>query len=154
MSYSFDTPNKIDKSAINVKINSLLDNGRKEISSLKQLATYPPGTLISYLNTNGLFRLAGFLLQTHSNSFSFVTPDFTKRFRINFKFVSRLFVGSVYHCSNDLVSIIPTSKSETNFPVSIGDVIVFYAQTTYTKKRYQATEKFIRAVKWHEFFSH
>jgi hypothetical protein len=141
-----------DKALIRLKIDDMLLNGRKEITTIDQLNKYPCGSLISYMNSDGIFRKGGFLLDIQDNSFSFLTSDFERRYRINMNKVSKIWIGSVYKVKNDVVSIVPTTKQKTSFPVKVGNIIVFYGQDNYAVKRYTHSAKFQTVLKWFNRF--
>jgi len=143
----------INKAVLRLKINTMIENGRTEITNMKKLKKFPIGSLISYINSSGVFKVGGFLTAVRVDSFSYIDPDFQSRRRVKLNKIDKAWVGSVYDVSNDFVSIIPTSQSETNFPVIVQDIVIFYATTSYNKKRFQNTLKYLRIQKWIDYFS-
>lgn len=146
---NFITKSKVD---VVIKINTLLENGRKEITTIKQLKKFPIGSLISYMNLSDYFKIGGFLLEVFPDSFSFIDLDFKIRYRVDINKISKIWVGSVFQVTNDYVSILPTTQSPTNFPVVIANITVFYAKNTYAFKRYTLTQKYQTAMLWVQRF--
>lgn len=146
------TPKKQNKDIIKTKIKCMVKNGRREITTKEELEEFDVGSLISYMNNDNIFRPGGFLLQVSDEYFIYITPDLTKKFRVRFANVSKMWVGSPFQVTNDIVSIVESSQKKTNFPVKIGDVIVYYAQKKFDKMRYGSTDKYERCVKWYKYF--
>ncbi len=133
-----------DKALIAAKIDTIIENGRHEITSKKQLEKYPIGSLISYMNNNNVFRSGGFITKFSDDYFIYILSDFKTRYRARYSHIQKMWVGSVYSTAHDIVSIVPSTNKKTNFPVVINDITIHYAQKTFDIKRYKNTDKFKR----------
>lgn len=142
----------INKSIIRTRVASLIGNGRKQITTVKELREYSIGSLISYLNNNGELKNGGFLWKITDEYFIYLAPDFVTKKRVRFKNVAKMLVGNVHSVNNDIVSIVKTDKLKTNYPVEIDEVIVYYARSEYDVKRFKNTDRYINMMKWIEFF--
>lgn len=155
MSKSYDiikTSKIIPKYVADVKIVQMLDNGRKEISSNSQLKKYDKGSLISYLNKNNEFKLGGFLLEVTDDYFIYLATDFVTKFRARFKNIQKMWVGDVYSTYNDIVSLVKAKNKKTNFPVTVNNIVVYYAKNNFNVVRFKNTSKYKNMVKWVEYF--
>lgn len=138
---------------LKTKINSLLKNGRKQIPpSKKQLSKFPIGSLISHINNNNVFKHGGFLTKITNLYFIYLAPDFTNKFRVRFKNIKKIFVGSVYTTHNDLISIVKTKQKKTNFLITINGTIVYYAQKNFDRNRFKNSKRFQLMVQWYKYF--
>lgn len=151
------TKNKIepinrDKPALNLKIARLKNNGRKEITTKDELEKFPIGSLISYMNKSGIFKTAGYIWNFGDDYFIYLTADFTKKYRVKYKNVLKMWVGNVYKTSNDIVSVVPSTNKKTKLVAKIGKVPVYYTTNRNTLNRFMHTEKYQRMVKWYEIF--
>lgn len=145
-----DIINKLNAQDI-TKINNLIERGRVEISTKKQLEKYQLGSPISYLNRNNIIKQGGYLYKFGDEWFIFITTDFSSKIRVRYKNVSKMWVGDVYKTNGDIVNL-STKQSKTNFPVKIGDTVVHYAPNTFKMKRFMNTEKYQQMVKWYDYF--
>jgi hypothetical protein len=134
------------------KISNLIDHGRKEITTKKELEKFPIGSLISYMTIDGTFKAGGYLYKFGDEWFVFITPDLDLKIRVRYKNVKTLWVADVFKSSGDIVSLSETKQNKTNFPVKIGDVTVFYGRSTFQMKRFMNTEKYKRMIAWYNFF--
>ena len=141
-----------DKARMRQKIDTMINNGRSEITTKKQLEKYPIGSLVSYMNTGGIFRIGGYIKRFDDEYFVYSTIDFSKNIRVKYKFVSKIWAGDVYKCKNDIVSIIPSTNKKTKHSVKLGNVVVYYARDNSVLGHYTHTEKYQRMVKWYETF--
>jgi hypothetical protein len=144
--------NNISKAVLSAKISMMIENGRKEITTKEELEKFPIGSLISYMNKNNIFKLGGFIIKFSDEYFIFITPDFQTKYRVRYKNISKMWVGDVYSTKNDIVSLVKTSQPKTNFPVKIGNIIVYYAAKTFDMKRFENTEKYNRMSSWYNYF--
>lgn len=144
----------INKVYIEVKIKTLLESGRQEVTTKKELEKHPIGSLISYLTKDHVLRTAGFITRFEKDYFVYIKPDFDeKRYRGRYSNISRMWVGNVYTTHNDIVSLNPPLKHKvTNFPVEVNGRVVYYGQKTFDAYRYKETEKYRRILKWIEYF--
>jgi len=142
----------MSKIFIAVKIETLLENGRKEIKTKKRLEKYPIGSLISYMNIDNVFRPGGFIIDFNDEYFVYISPDFTTKHRGRYSHITKMWVGTVYTTRNDIVSIVPTLKKKTNFPVIVNGIVIYYAKKTFDAKRFKNTDKYKRIIKWCEYF--
>jgi hypothetical protein len=140
-----------NKALMKVTKDKLLTVGRQKISTRDELKKFPMGSNISYKSISGNFRLAGWLTDINDDNFMY-TPDFEHKIRVKFSRVKRMWVGSVYETDGDVVSIYPTKKIETKFPVIVNGVIVHYCRNEYYVKVYKASEKFDRIIEWCNYF--
>lgn len=140
------------KSIMELTLKQHIENGRKEITTKEELDEFSIGSLISYINKNGIYKAGGFLLKIKNDYFIYMNPHDDKKFRVQFVNVNKMWVGSPYDSKNDIVSIRQTEQPETNFPVKIGNITVFYAQSTYDQKRFNCTKKGKLMYKWYELF--
>lgn len=142
------------KTDIETKISTLLERGRKEITSHKQLTKFPIGSLISYTNNDGVFKNGGFLYKFDKNGewFVYITPDFETKIRVRYCNVKTMYVGDVFKVTSDIVSLSEPTTKPTNFPVKIGDRIIYYGKSTFLAKRFMHTDKFKRMIKWYDYF--
>ncbi|BCS83768.1 putative helicase [Cotonvirus japonicus] len=141
-----------DKAAFAAKISILLEYGRKEITTKKQLEKFPIGSIISYLNQQDLYRPGGFITKFADNYFIYVTPDFKTKYRVKYKNVKKMWVGDVYKVKNDVISLSETTQKETNFPVKIGETVIYYASNNFNKTRYMNSKKFKIITTWYDYF--
>jgi len=146
------TDSKIDKVSLALKIEKLIENGRKEIKTKKQLEKYPIGSLISHIDKNNIFRHGGFITKFKPDYFIYITPDFKTKYIARYTNIKKMWVGSVYKTKDDVVSLVQSDKPETKFPVKINDIVMYYAADKYNHKRFTYTDKYKRAIKWVEYF--
>ncbi|QGR54398.1 hypothetical protein [Moumouvirus maliensis] len=148
---NIDPINK-NKAMLSAKIESMLENGRKEIKKQKELEKYPIGSLISYFNKDGIFKVAGFIKKFGDDYFVYLSSDFEKSIRVKYQNVDKMYVGDVYKTKNDFVSIVPYAGNKTNFPVKIGDVVVYYGKNNTMARRFMHTQKYQRMEQWYKIF--
>lgn len=144
---------KINKARIECKIMTMIENGRKEITTKKELKKYAIGSLISYLNASDVFKQGGFLTKVADEYFTFITPDFETKYRVKYTNVKKMWVGDVFETKNDIVSIIASDKFPTKTEVKINDIIIYYAKDGYDAKRFRCTERYKKIVQWNEYFN-
>ncbi|AVG46850.1 hypothetical protein [Acanthamoeba polyphaga mimivirus] len=140
------------KTLLLAKIETLKENGRKEITSKSQLDEYPIGSLISYLNKNNIFKSGGFLIKITNEYFIYITPDFTTKYRVRFRNVNKMWVGDPRKINNDILSLKKTTSQKTNFPAKIDDIVVHYAKDNFSLKRFKNTQKYQRMLQWYQYF--
>jgi hypothetical protein len=141
-----------NKAYHSARIEIMVENGRKEIKTKKQLEKYPIGSLISYMNNEGIFRYGGFITKFADDYFIYILPDFKTRYRARYSHIQKMWVGNVYSTKQDIVSIIPTDRPLTNFPVTVNDIIIYYAKKTIDAKRFMNTDKYKKIVAWVDYF--
>jgi len=141
-----------NKSIIKTKISIFLENGRKEITSQKELEKFPIGSLIAYMNNKNEFRNGGFIIKFCDDSFIYINPEFTHKYKVRYKNVQKMWVGNVYKTKNDIVSLVKTSRKKTNFPVVLNNIPIYYAKNNFDVKRFQNTNKYETYIKWIEYF--
>lgn len=142
----------INKAAFALKIDTMVKNGRKEITTKKQLEKYPIGSLISYLNNQNIFRPGGYIIKFNPEYFIYITSDFTAKYRARYSHIQKMWVGSVYETKNDFASIVPTAQAKTKFPLIVNGIVIYYASDAYDIRRYTFTEKYKKIIKWCEYF--
>ena len=145
-------PNKINKAILSTKISNLIKHGRTELTSYDELKEYPVGSIISYLNKKNIFKQGGFLTKIDQKYFIYITLDFTTKYRVWFKNIVKIWVGDVHKVNGDYISLVPTSKNKTNFPVKVGDIVVYYASDNFSATRFKNTNKYKIMCKWFETF--
>jgi hypothetical protein len=141
-----------NKAVLSAKIESMIKNGRKEITTKKQLEKFPIGSLISYFNNENIYRSGGYIKKFGDDYFVYLTSDFERNVRVRYKNVSKMFAGNVYETKNDVVSIVPSKAKKSKHFAKIGDTVVLYATTATLVTRYEHTQKYLRMKKWHELF--
>ena len=141
------------KARTNAKIMSLIENGRKEVTTQKQLEKYPIGSLISFETKSGIFRLGGFITKFSDESFIYITPDFNARFRGTYENIKKMWVGDVHKVINDLISLAKSTQPKTKFEIEVNGIVIFYARNTFDIKRFKCTEKYKRLMMWNEYFN-
>ncbi|AUV57991.1 hypothetical protein [Bandra megavirus] len=145
-------PSYKNKAVFAVKISNLIEHGRIEITTKKELDKYSIGSLISYINIRDEFKQGGFVIKITKEYFIYLAPDFETKYRIKFENIKKMWVGDVYKVKNDLVSLVKTKQNKTNFPIKIGDIIVYYASDNFDVKRFKNTKKYVTMCKWYEMF--
>lgn len=150
-----------NKATVAAKISNMIDYGRIEITTSpqifgqvkKQLELFPIGSLVSYMNSQNIFRSGGFIVKFADDYFIYVNQTFTTKFRVRYKNVLKIWVGDVFKVKGDTISLAkPPSNKKTNFEAIVGNHIVFYAKDNFALKRFINTNKFKNMVKWHNYF--
>ena len=141
-----------NKARFACQIETIIENGRKEITTKEELEKFPIGCIISYLNNDDIFRPGGFIIKFKPEYFIYITVDFSTKYRARYSHIQKMWVGDVYNTRNDFVSIVPATRAETNFPVIVDDVVVHYATSNYDAKRFKHTDKYLTMMKWCEYF--
>ena len=131
----------------------MTENGRKEITTKKQLRKYDIGSLISYINKSNVFKLGGFITKFDDEYFVYVLPDFTTKYKVKYENVKKMWVGDVYNVTNDLVSLVKSTQPATKFEVKVNDIAVYYGKDSFDARRFKCTEKYKRMVAWNEYFN-
>ena len=142
-----------DKAAFDAKKMALIGYGRKEITTKKQLEKYKIGSLISYLNTSNLFKQGGFITKFADDYFIYITPDFDTKYKVRYENVDKMWVGEVNTVVNDIISLVPTPRKKTNFPVTVDDVVIYYGKNSFDANRFKSTDKYKRLVMWNDYFN-
>ena len=99
-----------DKASTAAKIDTIIENGRKEITTKKQLEKFPIGSLISYMNIDDRFRTGGFIIKFATDYFIYITPDFSTKYRARYSHILKMWAGNVYNTKNDIVIIVASSQ--------------------------------------------
>lgn len=139
------------KLKIQKKINDLNLYGRKEITTRAELVKFPIGSLISYIDKREIFRYAGYLCRVEQDCFVYITLDFSKKIRVRFVNVDKMWVGNVFKVRGDTINF-KSPVSETKWPVIIGKYKVYYGTSLGNAKNFMASQKYANMVKWHEYF--
>ncbi len=132
----------IEKARLECKIEVFLENGRKEITTKKQLEKYTIGSLISYMNKSNIFRPGGFIIKFAEEYFIYISPDFKTKYRARYKNIQKMWVGDVYKV-----------KHPTNFEIKVNDIIIYYAKDSYDTRRFKHTDKYKRLIAWNDYFN-
>ena len=133
--------------------NVVVECNRNEIMTKEQLEKYPIGSLISYMNVNGRFKLGGFIVKFCEDYFIYVAPDFVTKYRARYSHVRNMWVGDVYRTPNDIVSIVPWEGNVSKYSVTVNDVVVYYGCKKYKTDMYRTSRSFKNIMKWCEYFS-
>lgn len=141
------------KTLIKLSILKYKECGRKQIKTKEELDNYPIGSAISYLNVNDELRKCGFLVRIEEEYFTFIEPEFKKKFRVRYENIKKMWIGDVYKTTNDIVSITETTQKPTKLPVKVGKIIVYYAIRRQFKIKYKMTDKYARMMKWYKYFN-
>lgn len=138
-----------DKALVKAKIKTLLDNGRKKITTKEELCEEPLGSLVSYITTDGLYRSGGFLRAIKDTYFALQggTVQMPISFCVQFENIKAMYVGSPVRSTN-------RKKKKTNFPVKIGDKVVYYAKDNFDRNRFKATKRYKDMKKWFNDYGH
>lgn len=143
----------IDKARLESRIMTMIENGREEITTKKQLEKYEIGSLISYMNNSNEFRTGGFIIKFCDTYFIFITPDFKTKYRVKYNKISKMWVGDVYNVRNDTISFAESIKLPTNFVVELNGKKIYYGQNTTDIKRFRCTDKYKRLLAWNNYFN-
>lgn len=130
----------------------LLECGRTEIKSKEQLETYPIGSAISYVNSDCQFKQGGFVIKFADEWFAYITPKFDCKVRVRYANTIKIWVGDVYKTRNDIVNIFPTQMKKTKFPVTIGNIPVYYGRKSYYSQRFTTSIKYKQMADWYNYF--
>jgi hypothetical protein len=152
MTKSIKSTKIVNKALFASKIDTMIENGRKEITTKKQLEKYPIGSLISYLRNDNIYKPGGFIIEFAPEYFIYILHDFSTKYRARYHNIDKMWVGSVYKTKNDFVSIVPIKHQKTNFPVIVNNVTIYYAKNTFDVKRFINTEKYKKIIQWREYF--
>lgn len=143
------------KALVQVRIKKLIQNGRVEVTTKEELEKYPVGlSLISYINTRGIFRSGGYLHKFGDNYFIYIVPITGEKYRVRYEFVNKIWVGNVKDLNDDIVHLVSTDKKETDFPVKLGNTILYYAKESYDRKRFCCTNKYQIMEDWFNRYGH
>lgn len=134
------------------KIHNYIKFGRVKITTREELLDYPSGSLISYMSHNDTLKSGGYLLKVKTDWFIFITVDLKIKYRVRFENVKKMWVGDVFKLSSDVINFSKPIQAETNFPVKIGDHIVYYGKHSYQQVRFMNTTKYKRMLAWYNYF--
>jgi hypothetical protein len=104
------------------------------------------------MNNNDIFKPGGFIIKFADEYFAYITPDFTTKYKVRYNNVKKMWVGDVYKVTGDLISFAKPTQNPTNFPVKIGNNVVYYAKSSYHVKRFICTAKYKRMINWYNYF--
>ena len=144
--------NPRSKAETEVKIDNLINYGRKEIKTKSELEKFPIGSLISYTNNNNEFRIGGFIVKFASDYFIYITLDFKTKYRVKYKNIHKMWIGDVYKVNGDFISMKKTTQTPTNFKVEIDGIILYYGKAKFFADRFMKTQKFKTLIMWHDYF--
>lgn len=131
------------RETVEARIKMLLDNGRRIIRNRREFRNEPLGSLVSYVTKENLYRSGGFLKKIEKDYFVIQGGTYGKpiSFTVQFNNVHYVIVGSPIRSTQKKLKT-------TNFPVSIGDKVVYYARDNYDRKRFKMTEKYKNMEIW------
>jgi hypothetical protein len=130
----------------------MLQNGRKEITTRNEMLEYEIGSIVTYMNKKNVLKNGGFLIEINENDFVYVDIDFDKMHTVKFKNILVIWIGSVFEVVDDIVSLVPSQKPSTNFPVTIAGFTIYYAKNNYDVDRFKATSKYNIRIQWCHYF--
>lgn len=142
----------VNKALFASKVSTMIENGRQEITTREEIEEFPVGSLISYLNTDKVFRPGGYILKFKPDYFIYLSFDFKVKRRARYSHIDKMWAGSVYSTKNDFVSIIKATNKISKYPVMVDDTIIYYAPNSYDAKRFKNTEKYLSIVEWKKHF--
>lgn len=142
-----------DKATLSAKIAIMKENGRKEITTKEELEEFPIGSLISYMNTNNVYKQGGYIIKFAEEYFIYILSDLTQKYRVRYENVQKMWAGDVYVVRNDIVSLVETTQKKTNFPVKMNGIVIYYGKNNFDAKRYMNTEKYKKYMDWIEYFN-
>lgn len=131
----------LNKASLQAKIETLIKNNRVKIKTRKQLKKYPLGSLISYIKIDGTYRKGGFLENIDKEYFTFQEGD--EPFTELFENIKEMYVGSPVRKLNR------KSSKKSNFPIKIGEDIIYYAKDNFDKSRFMNTSRYKKLEEWH-----
>lgn len=128
------------------KIKQLIKSGRDVVKTRAELLNYPLGSLVSYITKEGLYRSGGFLRTIKDKYFALQGGNIANpiSFCVQFSNVKKMYVGSPIKNANRTVET-------SNFPVQVGEKIVYYAKSNYDVKRFKATKKYKRMIDYEKY---
>lgn len=144
--------NVISSICTKVVIASYIKKGRCEITCYQDLKKFKKGHLISYLNIYGELKRAGFLLHVKKDYFVYLGLDLKTKKKVRYQFVDKMYVGDVYQVKNDIISLFPTIKKPTKYPLIVDGIVINYFTSEFAKKMYEYTQKHQILIKWIEIF--
>lgn len=146
----------MSKKTIQVYIDAngktLVDHGRKEISSKNELEKYPIGSLISYETLDGRYAKGGFITNFKNDYFIYILLDFSQKYRIRYNKIKRMWVGNVFENEGDYISF-KEPCCKTKFPVKIGEYVVKYVASKHQINVFISRDKYKTMVKWYDTFA-
>lgn len=138
---------------IKAKIETLIDdNNRSKIKTRNELLEYKPGSPISYITKDKIFHCGGFLKKIKTSSFVVVDLKEEKEIVVKFDDVRSMYVGKVDEVVGDIISFSPPDAKETNFPVKLGNFVVYYGRSKFDMRRFKNTKKFKNMEEWFDMF--
>ena len=143
----------VNKARIECKILIMIENGRKEITTKKQLEKFNIGSMISYVNKSNVFKPGGFIVKFEDEYFVYVLLDFKTKFKVKYVNVKKMLVGDVYKVTNDFVSLVKGIQTPTKYEVKVNNIIVYYGKESFDARRFKCTEKYKRMIAWNDYFN-
>lgn len=140
------------KDLITIKIIHLIERGRTEISTKSELEKFSIGSIISYTNHQGHLKMGGFITKFANEYFIYVAYDLTTRYRARYVNIDKMWVGDIYKVKNDIISLAPASQEITNYPVTVGGIVIHYAPNKFQMKRFVCTERYQLLIGWYNYF--
>lgn len=139
--------NNTNKAIIAARIKTLIDNGYIKIHTKDELSEYPFGSLICYVTIKGLFKKGGYLKSINNKNFDLddIELENDEPISVPFDKVKTMYVGNPLKLTN-------RTKIETNFPVKIGDEIIYYAKDNFDKRRFKSTNRYKLLKKWYNLY--
>lgn len=137
----------INKAIVKAKIQTLLDNGYEKIHTKEELLEYPKGSLVNYITKTGLFKKGGFIKSIEDEYVDLDNINLMDKdsISVQFKKIRTMYVGNPLKLMN-------RTKTETNFPVKIGNEIIYYAKDNFDKRRFKNTDRYKLMKKWYGIY--
>lgn len=131
----------VNAGILEATLKLLIKKGRKKVTTQKELLEFPKGSQISFVTKDNIYRAGGFLKSVKKTYFKYY-PSLDKKFTlpVQFQEIKKIYVGSPLYLSG--------KKTSSNFPVKLGDKVLYYANDNFDKKRFMATKKYKDMKKW------
>ncbi|RYE16753.1 MAG: hypothetical protein EOP45_16920 [Sphingobacteriaceae bacterium] len=143
---------KTHHSVINANGIMLISHGRQEITSREQLEKYSLGSLISYETVDGRYTKGGFITKFTDKYFVYTLLDFSKKYRIRYHKIKRMWVGDMFNVNNDFMSFREPDK-KTKHEVKIGNYVVKCFKDKQSRLIFLGRDKYQHMLKWYDMFN-
>ena len=144
--------NSKNKTSLEAKIISMIESGRDIITTIDQLANYPIGSLLSYVDINNVFRRGGSLYKTLSKRvpkagamdtkiaedyFIYLHLDSEQKIRVRMKNVCKIFIESnIDFLDDDDITIKPKAAFTFDDPIQkLGKEMLHYPRAALAARR-------------------
>jgi hypothetical protein len=130
----------------------------QKICTKSELKKFPLGTLLLTYTLDNLFCLNGYLHSIRTNSFVINTNIFDDNddslikiyfSDIDYIYANPIIIKNLTHIPDVMQS---AQSGVTDFPVTIDDIVVYYAYDKKDKAMYKKSLKYITMKKWHDIY--